>query len=419
MNDDEDRCNSCLQEEALRLESKVRISHFIPVYKPAWQFGGPVLSVSRLCEGLAMEGINVRVLTTNAGLPDCPKGALGVPVMEDGVEVIRYPVDRQEKVIRSRALMEALPAALTGAQVLHMSAIWQPLGIPLQREALAQNIPVLHSLRGALGPYSLSRGWWKKLPYAYIAERPLLQQAAGLHVTSMQEAQELKWLGLRAPIHRLPNPLDLKHLRPDSALRLGWRQKLGIPAGIPLLLVCGRQHHKKGLDLLPRLLASQRHLPWRLLLVGSDDDGSGEVLYQSLQRRGLGERLLLHPTMDARDLAGVYNASDLLLLPSRHENFGNVVIEALACGCAVLISDRTGVGGDLLSRAPASFGAVLPRQEELWSRWLGQWLLQSERAGGAAASWARKTYSQTAVAKEAIELYRLILQNQPCRPELS
>ena len=391
----------------------MKIVHFLPIYKPAWQFGGPVLSVSRLCEGLAEDGVHVRVLTTNAGLPNIPEADLSIPIIQNGVEVIRYPVDRQSKTIRSRALREALPTALADSQLLHLSAIWQPLGLPIQREALAQGIPVLHSLRGALGPYSLSRGWWKKLPYFYLAERPLLKKAAGLHVTSNQEADELNWLGLETPVYRLSNPLDLKHLRPDPGLRLDWRQKLRIPAGTPLLLVCGRQHHKKGLDLLPGLLASQKHLPWHLLLVGNDDDGSGAALCQSLQQRGLGQRLLLQPTMDARDLVGIYNAADLLLLPSRHENFGNVVIEALACGCAVLISERTGVGDDLLSMAPTGFGAVLPREAERWHHWLGQWLLHPERAGDAAAAWAGRTYGRKAVAEQAIEIYRDILQNQP------
>lgn len=389
----------------------MRIVHFLPVYKPAWQFGGPVLSVSRLCEGLAAEGVHVRVITTNAGLPDFPETEQGVPITQDGVEVIRYPIDTECNVIHSRALRESLPNALANSELLHISAIWQPLGLPTQREAFARGIPVLHSLRGALSPYSLSRGWWKKIPYLYLAERPLLKKTAGLHVTSKQEAQELRWLGLRNPIHLLPNPIDLKHLKPDPCLRLSWRQKLGIPTDTPLLLVCGRQHHKKGLDLLPKLLASHRHLPWRLLIVGSDDDGTGSALCQSLQRRGLGERLLTQPTMPASDLAGIYNASDLLLLPSRHENFGNVVIEAIACGCAVLISDRTGVGGDLLSSAPSGFGTVLPRQPEQWQQWLGLWLQRPERAGDTAAAWARGTYSQQAVAKQAIKTYHTILQN--------
>jgi glycosyltransferase involved in cell wall biosynthesis len=358
------------------------------------------------------------MLTTNAGLPDWPAGELGQPVLQGGVEVIRYPVDRQGGPIRSRALEESLPEALAGSQLLHLSAIWQPLGLPLQRAAMARDIPVLHSLRGALGPYSLSSGWWKKLPYLLLLERPLLQRAAGLHVTSHQEARELDWLRLRAPRQLLANPLDLRQLRPDPELRQRWRQRLAIPAGTPLLLVCGRQHHKKGLDLLPELLASQRHQAWRLLLVGGDEDGSGAGLRRDLQRRGLGERLQLEPTMPSADLVGVYNAADLLLLPSRHENFGNVVVEALGCGCAVLISDRTGVGADLLEAAPRGFGAVLPRRPGPWRDWLAAWLRQPQRAGTAVATWAGEHYGQQAVDCKMIETYRLILQNRAVTPAL-
>ena len=390
----------------------MQITHAMPVYAPAWQFGGPVLSVSRLCEALVREGVDVRVLTTNAGLPDWPAADLGKPILQQGVEVIRYPVDHQDSPIRSQALEQALPQALAGSQLLHLSAIWQPLGLALQRAALAQDIPVLHSLRGALGPYSLYRGWWKKLPYLMLLERPLLQRAAGLHVTSHQEARELDWLRLRAPRHLLPNPLNLSQLGPDQALRQRWRQRLAIPSGMPLLLVCGRQHHKKGLDMLPELLSSQRHQPWCLLLVGGDEDGSGATLRRSMQELGLGERLLLEPTMSAPDLVGIYNAADLLLLPSRHENFGNVVVEALACGCAVLISERTGVGADLLEAAPRGFGAVLPRQQMPWQNWLGAWLKRPQRAGEAVASWTGEHYGQQTVARQAIELYRLILQTR-------
>ena len=394
----------------------MQITHALPVYAPAWQFGGPVLSVSRLCEALADEGVSVRVLTTNAGLPDWPGTELGKPVLQGGVEVIRYPVNRQVGPIRARAMERALPEALAGSQLLHLSAIWQPLGLPLQRAALSRGIPVLHSLRGALGPYSLSHGFWKKLPYLFWLERPLLQRAAGLHVTSRQEARELDWLQLRAPRHLLANPLDLSQLRPDSDLRRRERDRLGIPRDIPLLLVCGRQHHKKGLDLLPELLASQSQHSWHLLVVGDDDDGSGADLRRGLEQRGLDKRLKLEKTMPAAELVNAYNAADLLLLPSRHENFGNVVVEALACGCAVLVSDRTGVGADLQSSAPDGFGAVLPRRLSLWRDWLEAWLRQPRRAGNASAIWAADQYSQRAVARQAIEIYHHILQTQVSAP---
>ena len=394
----------------------MRILHFMPVYAPAWQYGGPVLSVSRLAEGLVKQGIDTRILTTNAGLPQLPPEQLGRPLLRNGVVVTYLPVDRPNGPIQSKALLAALPAALEGVDLLHISAIWQPLGIPVQRAALARGIPVLASLRGALGPYSLRQGWWKKLPWFLWRERPLLQRAAGLHVTTRQEERELVGLGLRSPRFLLPNPLDLQTLRPDPGLGLRWREQRGLDATTPLLLVCGRQHHKKGLDLLPAAMAPLANRPWTLLLVGGDDDGSGARLRADFQRAGLGDRLHWIDTLPAGELADVYNAADLLLLPSRHENFGNVVVEALACGTAVLISDCTGLADDLVE---AGIGTVLPRQSERWSAWLEQWLRQPRRAEPGAAAWAARRYDQAEVAETAVEIYARILQThgqRHCRP---
>lgn len=393
----------------------MRVLHFLPMYAPAWQFGGPVLSVSRLCEGLAGLGVEVEVLTTNAGLPELPAHQLGSPQLRSGVRVTYQPVDRQGGTIRSKALEEALPAALEGVDLVHLSAVWQPLGLPVQRAALGRGIPVVHSLRGALGPYSFRRGWWKKVPWYLLRERPLLQRAAALHLTSLQEARELRGRGLSTPRWLLPNPLDLSHLALDPALGRASRRRLGLSDSGPLLLVCGRLHHKKGLDLLPEALEPLRDRAWQLLVVGSDDDGAGERLRRGLEQRGLAERTRWCATLSAQDLGAVYNAADLLLLPSRHENFGNVVIEALACGAAVMVSDRTGVGGDLLSGAPAGHGAVLPRRASLWRDWLAAWLVEPRRAGAASARWAAGRYGAAAVAGQALRMYEEILHTWPQR----
>ena len=146
--------------------------------------------------------------------------------------------------------------------------------------------------------------------------------------------------------------------------------------------------------------------------MGADDDGSGTALTKSLRQRGLGQRLLALPTLPANELGGIYNAADLLLLPSRHENFGNVVIEALACGCAVAISDRTGVAGDLLAGAPADYGIVMPRRSQRWADWLHGWFLQPLPTTRASTGWVAERYGQEAVAKKAIELYQEILQTR-------
>ena len=91
----------------------MRVVHVLPVWEPAWQYGGPIHSVGRLCDGLAASGVTVEVLTTTAGLPDWPPGRTGVPLTIRGVSVTYYPVDRHGPgPIRSRALLAALPQRL-------------------------------------------------------------------------------------------------------------------------------------------------------------------------------------------------------------------------------------------------------------------------------------------------------------------
>lgn len=383
----------------------MRILHFLPVYAPAWQFGGPVLSVSRLCEGLVRERVDVRVITTNAGLPDFPHSQLGLPQKIKGVEVIYYPVNHHSGVIRSEKLLEALPDHMDWADLVHLSSIWQPLGIPVQEAAAAAAVPVIQTPRGALGPYSWKRHWWKKIPYFVFRERALLQRAAALHCTTSQEARELSWLGLRPPIHLLPNPLDVSQLSYDPALGRQWRQQNRIPSSQPLLLVAGRMHHKKGLDLLPRVLKKVAHLPWQIVFVGPDDDGTGLRLRNTLDIMGLKERCHWFDSIPAEQLSGPYNAADCLLLPSHHENFGNVVVEALLCGCGVLISQNVGVAGNLLSCPGVS---VIPRDTTLWSSHLLK-VLNTNRPGASSCDWVSAKFSSQSVAREAAKLYSYLL----------
>ena len=385
----------------------MRVLHFLPVYAPAWHFGGPILSVSRLCEGLVQEGVDVRVITTNAGLPNFPHDQLGIPQTVNGVQVTYYPVDQKGGVIRSRALVEALPEQMAWAELLHLSSIWQPLGLSVQKAAHAACVPVIQTLRGALGPYSWRRGWWKKIPYFLLNERSFLQRAAALHCTTNQEAREIAWLGLRPPIELIPNPMELSKLYPNDKLGQDLRLRIGISDAETLFLVVGRFHHKKGLDLLPKVLQGIAHRRWQILFIGNDEDGTGLRLKRELMRIGLADRCHWLEHLPADQLAGSYNAANCLLLPSRHENFGNVVVEALACGCGVLVSDRVGVA-EAIGACPGV--SISSRSSMRWIAHLHD-ILSSKKPSHLSAEWVTNHFSKSLVARQAIRTYERILKH--------
>ena len=366
-----------------------------------------MLSISRLCEALALLGIHVRVITTNKGIPSITDDSLTAPQWINGVEVFYYPVDDQNGLILSQALCSSLSGHLDWADILHLSSIWQPLGIPVQEAAHRLSVPVIQTLRGALGPYSWRRGWWKKIPYYLLRERPALQRASVLHCTTHQEAREIQWLGLSAPIHVLPNPIDLSQLHNDPSLGKAWRARLSLPAHQPLLLVVGRLHHKKGLDLLPEVLKALEDKNWQILFVGDDDDGTARILRQRLGRLGLAKRCHWHHALPSSELTGPYNAADWLLLPSRHENFGNVVVEALACGCGALLSEHVGVA-DSLRSCPGVF--VAERTKHSWVQLINR-ALRAKRPGLCAEDWVKDRYSNQLIACSAIQLYTSLLSH--------
>lgn len=366
-----------------------------------------MLSVSRLCEGLVQLGIDVRVITTTAGLTNFPAELLGVPQIVNGVQVTYYPADNDSGLIKSKRLVKSLKDHMAWADLLHLSSIWQPLGIPVQSAAHEFNIPVIQTLRGALGPYSWSRNFHKKIPYYLFIEMPYLQRAAAIHCTTPQEALELRWLRLKPPIELIPNPLDLSTLYLDNALRVQWRAAHNISPGDTVFLIAGRLHHKKGLDLLPDALCSIRDKSWRLVIIGDDSDGSGYKLKKSLNRVGLHSRCLWFDSLASSELLGPLNAADWLFLPSRHENFGNICVEALSCGCGVVLSDYVGVK-DLLTECPGVKSG--PRSTASWSKLLQQTLVCS-RPGIASHSWVTGKFSRDNVARQTLSLYGRILHN--------
>jgi len=105
----------------------------------------------------------------------------------------------------------------------------------------------------------------------------------------------------------------------------------------------GRLAYVKGVDLLATAFRDlSRTVPdVRLLIVGS---GEEEGKIRSILAKELAQGLVyFESNVSHQRLAEWYRAMDLFVLPSRYENYANVILEALACGVPFLASD---VGGN-------------------------------------------------------------------------
>lgn len=179
--------------------------------------------------------------------------------------------------------------------------------------------PYVVTPRGMLDPWALSVARPKKA-LAYMAfERQHLARAACLRATSELEAENFRAFGLTNPIAVIPNGLDVPLLgkRPDSERRR--------------LLLLSRLHPKKGIDVLLAAWArlEARYADWDLVIAGPDEKGHREQMQALARSLNVGRVTWLDSvTGDAKD--GLYRASDVFVLPTRAENFGLVIAEALA-----------------------------------------------------------------------------------------
>ena len=344
----------------------MKILHFSAIYAPAWKWGGPPRSVSNLAEGLAANGHEVTVLTTDAGLESDTTLPRGKVVVRNGVQVTYFPSKWNWLGLGSPKLTAAVKARAGEFDVIHLSGVWQPTGPAAGRAARRAGVPYVVSPRGMLGPYSFTQGAFKKFLYWRLIERAHLTRAAALHSTSAMEAEELAALLPGTAVFNVPNAIDTAAWRRDEAGGAAWRARHDITVGTPVYMASGRLHHKKGLEFLAEVFAKMPTAQdWRMVFAGPDEDGTKARLEAAFAALGASGKVVFCGQCDTRELATLYSAADSLLFPSRHENFGNVAVEALACGCPVVLSAGVGAAKELAGIPGLT---VAPREASEWAK---------------------------------------------------
>ncbi|QTF94293.1 MAG: glycosyltransferase family 4 protein [Halomonas sp. BM-2019] len=135
--------------------------------------------------------------------------------------------------------------------------------------------------------------------------------------------------------------------RLDDEGRAALRRELGVPEGAVAIGLPARLTQGKGqkvwVEALARLAEAAPGLAWHGVLIGglTAEEGSDEAQVAALQRRIADLGLESHITFTGfrRDLPRLFEALDIVSVPSRNEAFGLTVIEAMAAGKAVIGSD--------------------------------------------------------------------------------
>ncbi len=152
-------------------------------------------------------------------------------------------------------------------------------------------------------------------------------------------------------IEIIPNGVDLDWFLADRD-NTEIRTELGWPQDRPVILTTGRNHRKKGYDLIPDIADNlrDRGLLFRWYVVGTGADRIDE----EIRSRGLTDFVITHEEVGVaespgrewrfpdRSLVSMYQAADIYAFPSLMETFGMVQLEAMAAGAALVSTDAPG-----------------------------------------------------------------------------
>ncbi|MBL7113822.1 MAG: glycosyltransferase family 4 protein [Bacteroidales bacterium] len=187
----------------------------------------------------------------------------------------------------------------------------------------------------------------RKISMLYV--RFILRFFNGFISAGTAAEEYLRFLGGRKRIERFYNSVDADffstHGRLTSGEKRHVRERIGIGHDSKVIMFSGRLVAIKCPDLLIKaFFIVKREFPkMELLVVGY---GPEEQKLKKMAGVNSGIHFLGHQGID--EIPKLYGISDILVLPSISEPWGLVVNEAMACGCAIIVSDKCGCAKDLI-----------------------------------------------------------------------
>ena len=311
----------------------LRVLHVIA--SMAAEVGGPPAVCAGLTAALAARGHRVTVATL-----DEPERT-AVP-LDPRVERRAFAPGTNRRYAVSDALDRWLRDHIRAFDVVHLHSIWLFPTFAAARACWMQHKPYVVLLNGMLDRYSVrQRSAWIKRLYWLLREGRIEGRAAGIHCLNRAEVRKaVPWIRDR-PKFILPNGIDEAQLAALPA-RGAFRAAHPELAERPLALFLSRLHPKKGLDrLLPAWKALAERRPEARLLIA----GTGEPQYvTSLQKlavdSGLEDKIVFLGQLVGRRKWEALVDADVFVLPSYQEGFSMAITEALAAGCAPVVTEE-------------------------------------------------------------------------------
>src|SRR5207244_2147549 len=194
------------------------------------RYGGPTVSMPALAVATMRTG-----RYRNRVLDFAARSETSLYMDREIVQYISMPRNPWHSGFRS-SIYRQVSQILETTDVVQTHGLWKAHNSLLALKARARGVPFVVSAHGMLQEWALRTKAWKKYPYYYVVERPVLARASCLRALTLTEVEDYRKVGLRVPIAVIPNGVDIAPL-PSADL---FMEKYSIPRELRLILFLGR-----------------------------------------------------------------------------------------------------------------------------------------------------------------------------------
>ena len=379
-----------------------KILHITASYKPAYIYGGPVISVSSLCEALAFETTDVTVLTTTANGKEDFKIKNKELKLINGVKVFYFHRKTKDHSHWSPSLLLFLYRNVKSYDIIHIHAWWNLVSMGAALVCKLRDKPFILSPRGTLTTYTLNskKNKYKTWFHQFIGKR--LLNKVNFQVSTYKESNDIKLLFHKPSIQVLPNLISLS---PLSFINNDYINNSFYEKNKPLkLLFFSRIERKKGLNFLIKAL-NETEINFTLDIYGVGENNYIELLQEMIDKKNI-DKIKWEGSVFGEKKFEILSSYDLLVLTSYDENFANVIVESLSTGTAVLITKGVGLSDFVLEK---DLGWVCEQTIESINTTLNQITIERtklDRIRKEAPSIIHHIFSKEVLIKEYIKYYQ-------------
>ena len=312
---------------------------FIPFYLPGYRSGGPLRTIANMVDHLGDE-FDIRIVTRDRDVFDIkPYPEVKVDAWNTlGKAQVFYASKRTITLAGIAQLLRATPH-----DVLYLNSFFAYgftlLPLLARRLCLAPKRPCVMAPRGEFSTGALAIKTRKKISYMYFFRLLCIDRNLIWQASSASESADI-----RSVLGSSKNQIFVaSDLPPAISSKIDFCARNSGPFRVAFL---SRISPMKNLDYLLNVLHGVS-APISLTIHGPIDDSDYWRLCQSLLE-GMPSNVHIEYAGEAlhENVSSLLSSADLFVLPTRGENFGHVILEALSVGTPVLISDQTPWRGD-------------------------------------------------------------------------